>query len=286
MKKLLAIFTVLLLISQAAQADEKQLCKKPPYPAGNAFSRFVSNATGTNFLLSKAVELEVQKALKKELGSNFNVELYPFGGKTLIDGKFRKFSAYSKNISTQGVNISDFYLETLCDYNQIAYKGSKVSFAENMVLKYQGKITQDNLRKTLFSNEYLNAVSNLDVSVGSFSLVKVSNADVALKNNKAVFSYDITMPAGFAKTPYHVSFSSDLKVENGGIALSNINFGNPVTNTAMRAFVPIINKLNPFDYQFDILGNKNGQLKVKNVKILDNTIVFDGVVVIPKNYVK
>ena len=96
--------------------------------------------------------------------------------------------------------------------------------------------------------------------------------------------YDVTVPLILGSSTKHVSFSTGLDVENGKINFENIDFGNAKLNNTMKSALPIINKLNPLTYKIKTTPKHNAIVNVKTVKIINNEILIDGIIVIPKNY--
>ena len=45
----------------------------------------------------------------------------------------------------------------------------------------------------------------------------------------------------------------------------------------------LINYLNPLDYSLEVLENNNAKINVKNIRIRDNKIYANGLVVIPRS---
>ena len=45
----------------------------------------------------------------------------------------------------------------------------------------------------------------------------------------------------------------------------------------------IMNYLNPLDFSINIFDNKDAKVYIKNIAIKNNTIVTDGIVIVPKD---
>ena len=99
LKKILTVLVLCLTIPASAKSFEEKYCAQKPYPVGGIVASGISNITGVNFTFTKLAELTIQSILKKELNSNFNAELYSFGGKNLIDGKFKKLTLSARKIN-------------------------------------------------------------------------------------------------------------------------------------------------------------------------------------------
>lgn len=290
MKKILitfAIISILLPISVGAiTTEEYYYCPKEPYNISKGFAGFFSSVTGTNFLVTKIAEKEIEKALKKDLGAKFNVKINTFGGNNLQNGKFKKLVAKANNIESNGFFMSTIEAETVCGFNHVKYENNQLYFVENMLIKYQGKITESDLQKTINSKEYTDKLNKLSINSNGKTIAKIMNNNIKIVNNKIVMSYDIMIPMFLGTIPKHIEFSTSLDVENGKIRFDDIDFGNPITNAAMKSTLPMINLLNPLVSQVKTDKKNNAIINVKNVKIINNEILTDGIIIIPKNYDK
>lgn len=290
MKKLLIFIAILCLNcaqnSALAQHAEQNLCKMPPYEVGNGFSNGLSKITGTNFLLTKVVEHEVQKSLKKALGSNFNVEIKVYGGKSFIDGKFKSMDITSKQVITEGVYLSNFKASTLCEFNHVAPDKSNLYFIENYVMNFSAQITDADLKKTVLSAEYLNKVNSINLGGNSFLLFKVFDPNVEIVNSRVIMSLRILAPLLSIKEPLKISANSSLMVENGKILFTDIRLQPTNSRINLNAINPILNILNPFIFNIKMSKNTTGTVTIKHVIIKDGKIHIDGVMFAPKNYVK
>lgn len=278
----LAIFTILTNSAQASEVDF--YCPKEPYNISKGIGSFLTSITGANLLTTQVVEKEMEKALNRELNSKFTVKIKTFGGNNLINGKFKNLQASSKSLKRNGVYFSSLKAETLCNFNHIKYKDNQLYFVENLLIGYQGKITQDDLKKTINTDEYQNAVNKLSVSANGSLFAKITNLDIAINNNKIIMSYDVLVPLILGSLPKHIEFSASLEVENGKIKFANIDFGNKFTNKTMQSVIPLINKLNPLTYQIKTDKKNNAIINVKNIKIINNEIITNGIIILPKNY--
>lgn len=285
MKKLLITLGTFLLLTQAAFSTEAQYyCAKEPYDISGGIGGLLTSASGINFISTKVVEHSVSNALKKELGSNFKVKIETFGGTNLLNGKFKSLTAKSNDLKLNGLYFSSMDAETLCGFNHVKYEEGKLYFVENMVIKYQGKITEADLQKTILTSEYAKILDNMTIRTGGNLIMQVLNTQVKIENNKIVMSYDILSPTFMGTVPKTIKFKAGLDVEDGKIKFDNIDFGNPITNMAMKSALPMINKLNPLVYQIKNKKGNNSLVTVKNVKIVNNEILTDGVIIIFKNY--
>lgn len=285
MRKIILAFAILTLALPSNAYSESLMCAVAPSTAGSAVGNFLSNITGTNFLMTKVAEVAVQNSLKKELASKFNVQIKSFGGLSFIDGKFKSIEVKSKKIASDDINATDFNAKSICDYNQIKLVNNEVYFLENFLMDFNAKITDADLKRTILSPTYLNLIKKVDFNAGPITLFKLHNPTIEIKNNRIYMTIQ-TDTAGLLRAKTQ-TFKMDtaLTVEDEKIVFSDINF-NGNRNINLNSVLPLINRLNPFAVKTKINSHDYATIKIKNVKIQDNTIVSSGLVVIPKsNYV-
>lgn len=284
MKKFILLVLMLLIMQPVFAYNYSNLCAPKPYPVGNSFTRFFSNATGTNFFITKIAEMEMQKALKKDIGSNFNVEIIPYGAKDFINGKFKTMHITSPRVSYAGLIISDFSADTVCDYNQVALKGKEIYFAQNLVMKYSATITNDNLKAMTLTKEYMNILNKMSISYGTNIIFKIFSPDASIVGDRLKFKFKIIMPFFLMDDIADVTVDAGLKIQNEKLVFTDIKLGSDNNRMNLSYLLPLINKMNPFMTEFNISKNTKGIFKVKNVKIENNRILIDGLFLVPKNY--
>ena len=281
MKKIILTLAIALLVLPAGAFSEASMCAPAPTGAAKTVGNFFSNITGTNFLVTKAAEIAIQNSLKKELTSKFNVQLKAFGGKSFIDGQFRSISLESKRINSSDINATNFSAKSICEYNQIKLVKDEVYFLENFLMDFSTKITDDDLKKTIASPVYRKMVRDMNLSIGPVTLFKLYDPTVEIKNNRLHMSAKTDI-VGLLKTNTQIlKMDAGLAVVDEKIVFSNIGFYDK--NISLSSILPIVNRMNPFVNKVKINSSDYATIKIKNVKIENNAIVADGLVVIPKS---
>ncbi len=284
MKKIFLILMMLVSAQVANAYDYSQMCPMPPYPVSNPVARFVSNATGANFLLSQAVEAQIQKELKKELNTKFKVKIKPYGFKNFTDGKFKTMEITARNIVYGGLSISDFKAKTLCDFNQVVLKNKEIYFPYNLVYKYSGVITSEDFSKTVLSKEYLDVLNKMNVTIANKVIFKIFDPTAKIENNRLKMTYKVMTPLSFLTDVSTVNLNAGLTVENEKIVFTEIDLGSDNSKLNLSKMLPLMNRLNPLTYEFNMTKSSKGIAKVSNIKISGNKILVDGVFIVPKNY--
>ena len=286
MKKILILITLFMLfISQAmAEVTETKYCAVPEKKdTGSKLSKVISNITGGNFLSTKAAETAIQNVIKNQLGSNVNIEIYPYTVGSLLQGKFKKMSITAKSLNLTGLYVSNFNAETLCEYNQVNVKDGELLFKENFVMGFSGKITNEDLEKTMSSPLYLQTVQSARIKLFGQDLFKLSYMKIAIKNNKLILVANVMSPVLWGTEAKKITATSSLSVENGKIKYENIRIMDTNLNKWVQTLLSLFNLVNPFTFEIKLSKNTSGYTSVKNVIIENNEIKMDGVLYIPKN---
>ena len=242
--------------------------------------------SGMNFITKHFLEKLLTKILKNEFNTNFKVEIKEFDNSNLFTGKFQSLGAWGQNASRKGIYFSSMNANTVCGFNHVKYENNELYFLENMVVKYSARITQEDLKRTLDSNEYLSAIKKTKLKIQNNTIAEISDVDVSIKNNKINIKSEFLIPAVFGTIPQSFEFSSGLTVEDGRINFSNIDMNNPIFNLIIQNSTQLLNTLNPFTYKVQTKEKYDIILNVDNVKIENNEIFTNGTVVILKNYTK
>jgi hypothetical protein len=267
MKKILLIFTILLINTLSVNASVNYInqCPKVPVQSKITFSK----ATGISWLTEKIAQSIIKSSLKKETKGKFKVHIQSRSSTDLINGRFNSLEIFGKNLNLDGTHISNLSSQTLCDYNSVQINKDSILFRENMVLKYTIEIDNEAIEQTIIDTGYVATLKKLF----PFSDVKVQ-----IKNNKLYFIFEI--PTYITK-PIKITISSKLNVNNGRIYLSSLHTSN--TNYNSRKLISILEKTSPLTFYSGIMDNKDSRVYVDSVKIINNVIVINGLVLLPKN---
>ena len=288
MKKIIIILYLIFCCNFAysqTEIEEAKYCAPVPKTneTGNAISKVLSNVTGFNFASSKAAEMAIQQAIKTQLGSNTNIEIYPFTVASLLQGKFKKMTLDSKSINFSGLYVSNFGASTLCEYNQVGVKENNLLFKENFVMQFSGRISEEDLKNITESPQYLEMVNSVRITAFGQTIFKMSRMDIAVKNNKLVIVAKVMSPVFWGLEQKTISATSGLAVEKGKIKYTDINITNMEQAKYLNGLLSLINLANPFTFEVKLSKNTTGYTSVKNVIIKDNIINLDGILYVPKN---
>ncbi len=279
MKKIFLTAVIIALSAINVMANEvSEYCADKSYGTGNSFTRFVSNATGANLIMTKTYETVIQNNLKKELNSEFDVEVYAYGAKSLNDGIFKGITAKSKRITSPTLYMTDFKSESLCPFNKAHIKDDVFYFNENFVAKFEGKITNDDMKKML--EDKINKVSKVNVKIGGVSLFKISNPNVSIKNKRMIIETDVQYSNFVTSKNLKLKIDTALSIVDGELTFSDTKLGDSkIINT--QSISSIMNYINPFNKKIKIDDYNTAEIKVKKLEFKDDEIELQGIVVIP-----
>lgn len=284
MKKIFKfLFTLLVFVlfqnTTFAIEDIQSYCPAEPYPVGGKVASSISKITGTNWLFTNIAESRVKYALKKETNSNFDVKMKAFGGKNLIEGKFKSLNITSDNVKYEGFYVSDVKAYTVCDYNQVKFNSYDFTFPENLVLKYEGKITQNDLNKSILRPEYREKINKFNKSFSNILSMKVYEPQFTISGNRIYMDFKVLLPFIGTKT---ISSDFSIKADNGQIVVADFNISNALSFSSDN-ILSILNIFNPLNFDVSLDENNKALNVVQNVNVVNNEIVFDGIFIVPKN---
>lgn len=283
MKKLVLIFGLMIFCSSQALAecDYSQMCAPRAYDLSSKGCQITSNVTGMTFLAEKIAQKIIKKELKKATKEKFKVEMKSYSVQDLLQGRFKSLKISGKNLEIDGTYLTSFETKTICDFNYIELSKNDIKFKENMCLSFALEISDADLKKTIQSTGYLDMLNKTNLSGMGITFFKLSGADVQIKNNKLYFTIKVTSP--LSAKPIPILVRSDLKVEEGRIVVTKVDFVNLYTVIDLSKATYILNALNPLTFSTDILNNKGSKMSVQSVDIIGDKIFIKGNVFIPKN---
>lgn len=283
-KKLIALLTTIMLTSSISFADDlTQFCAQP-YDMSMKGTKFLTAITGMNFLSRAIANSVVKSELKKSTGAKgFKVKMNSFSAKDLAAGRFRGLDISGDNLDFDGVYVTQFNANTVCDFNYVKATTKDIKFKENFIMKYNMTISDVDLRKTLLSKNYLTFLNSLNIKVGPMNLMELKDVDVKLKADKFYFILKMNNQIFGRNVPVTLNMSSKMKIENGQFKVSEVTFENFNQKISLTQLTNVLNLINPLNFTVDVLNNKNTKLALNNFDIKGNKIMLDGTVFVPKN---
>ncbi len=282
MKKLLLIIAMIFFSADFAGAVSCLYNCVEPYDLSHGFSRFMSAVTGSNLLAEKVAKSILKKEIVKSTEGNFSVKVDSYSLKDLKKGIFKSVKIKGKNINADGVYFTKLTLKTVCDFNYISIKDiNNPVFMEDLPLEFSVVMTEDDLNNTMQTVEYEKLIDKLNSYGQGYGLFKIESTKLKIKDDKIYYILQVAIP--FTKGLQDVVILSDLKVYKGDVDFTNTRLINKKVSIDMKKIDRIVNYLNPLDFSLNILENKDAILTVQNIKVKDDKIFADGLIVIPKD---
>ena len=266
----------------AVNCTDGVTCKEE-YDLTPSYSRFFSHITGNNFLAEKIAQSVIRKNIKKTVDGDINVKIKSYSARDLRAGRFKSFEVNGRNVQVEGVSISKFSLKTICDFNYIHIdKDWNMTVMDDVPMQFGIGITQEDLNKTMASQDYVRMLSDVNKLGGGIFLIESTN--LKIKHDKIYYVMKIAVP--FVRKTQDVVICAGLKVVDGEIEFADAKILNKEYALNIDKITKILNYVNPLDFSVKILENKDAKLTIKNVSIEDNKISADGILLLLKENVK
>ncbi len=288
MRKELAAFSIIMsglffACNPVSAAVSDYSCVAPYDMSG--VSGTISRITGINWLASSIAGKILKSQVTKELDGKFKASVDSYSVPDLKNGRFRGFEIQGKNVVAEGVYFSSLDIKTLCDFNYIVYdsKKSTTVFKEDFPVSFAVTLSEDDLNKTMKAAGYENLIRKLNNFGKSFSLFEIVSTTSRIKDNKFIYGLEATVPLMASQPKYTIVLISDLTVKDGKVTMANPELDGNYFKLDLRKLTKAFDYLNPFEYSLNVLENKNADLKVRNVNIVNNKINISGIINIPKD---
>ena len=285
MKKIiLTIGLMLLTINAGICADNCDYSCMQPYDLSHVASRFMSTVTGSNFLAKKIAQTVIKKQVSKFADGYFKVYIDSYSVKDLKKGIFKDFRIEGKNVNINGVTFSLLKVKSICSFNYVSQQSDQAPvFKVDFPVSFEAVLTESDINNAMKTPSYHNILDNVNKLSGTTGLFKVSSTEAKIKDNKFYYIFKISIP--FIKNLQDMVITTDFKVQDGEIDFTNTKLISSKATYDLKFIDKVVNYLNPLEFSLDVLENKNADMSVKEVKIIDNKIHAKGVIIIPKDEV-
>lgn len=275
---LLIIFMGFFTTPTFAYCNYQNQCATSPYANPNAGMVF-ADATGANNFVETFANSLIKNELKKATNQDFEVAIKVFGLNELLQGQFKSLTVSGKDIEIEGFHFSSIKAQTLCPYNRIDINTKPVSIKENLVLGVSAELTAQNLKDTLDYSNYSYQFSKIDVSDLGLSAFRVYSPTIEVKDGKLYFTINAT-PVGYK--PMDISIGANINASKGRLLTSQVEFINMYTGFELTQFSKLLGKYENLNFKFKLIGNKESELQVEDIKINGDKIYLNGTIFIPK----
>ncbi len=285
-KYLIAVLIIVLinLPTLAAQYTPEKYCT-PAYDVSSKTNQVMSKMFGATFLAEKVGESIIKKQIKKETGHKFKVSLKSYSLRDLKRGIFKSLKITGKNLDIDGTKVSLFEAKTLCDFNYLDLSTDEIYNKSNILMDYSVMVTEKDLRETVNSKDYNAILQKVDLSAIGIKLLKLESVDIAIKDERLHVFLNISsgITSLFNKASnLKIEISTALNVVNNKINVYDVKLENTNKKLNIAKYLSLINFIDPLQYSMDAFQIPNGKLVINTVNIVDDKILVDGIIFIPK----
>ena len=227
----------------------------------------------TRKIAEKSVKSTLRKALKKETGTNFDINFEGYTLSSIKRGVFKSIELTGKDVNYNGMVIPHVHLQSLDDYNYIDYTKNPVVFMCDMTYAYEIWLDDESLNTALKDAAYSKILTRVNKIAKPFFVVK--GVRTKIKDDKLYIITDYNLPLATTKDRSFVA-QSDFEVINGKIKAKNIHIDSAYGNLGLNKVANLINYLNPLEFAVDILGSGKQKTIIENVNIIDNQVKISG----------
>ena len=283
-KKTLGIFFILAVLSMPSNASDLSLYCAEPHDMSLKSTRFLSTITGFTPLSQAIANSIVKKELTKATGTkNFKVKMKSFSANDLAAGRFKSLDINGDKLNFDGVYVSKFNASTVCDFNYVKATPKSITFIDNFPMTYSMTITENDLRKTVLSKDYLSFLNSLNVKFSKISLFELKDVDVNLNDDKFHFVLKLNNRMFNHNIPINLHLAAKMKVQDGKIKVTEVSSEGLNQKLNLTQMTNLLNLINPLNFTVDVLGNANSKLALNNLDIQGKKLVLDGTILIPGN---
>jgi len=283
MKKILLFLGIIFLSSSSMAFASCDYECTAPYNMNSKFRTVMGSVSGVNAISEKAAETALKKAILK-LGSaeKLDVNIESYSSKDLKNGIFKSAEIKAENADVKGIYMSSIDLKTLCDFNYLKQAEKELVIVEDLPMSFDIKLTARDINKTMENAKYQRIINDLNKLGNTYGYgLKIASTKTAIKNSK--FYYILNFEIPLIRKPQKLTLEANVNVKDGKIVYTNTKMVSGFINLDIKKIDFILNYLNPLDFSINLIDNKEANVKVKTVKIQNDTIFTDGVVIIPKD---
>jgi len=168
-KKIFLTLFVFLIAYQAQAENFYNYCSVNT--AKKTFTGSIASFSGFNLLTRNIAENKIKKTIKKETNSKFKIKINNFFASNILNGEIKSIKATSKKYDYDGIHLTNMNITSICPYNRINFEDNKLYFVENMVLKYNVFLTEDDLNKTISSQKIDKRISSILKKASKYGLL-------------------------------------------------------------------------------------------------------------------
>ncbi len=276
MKKVICLLIMLTCTAQTVFSND--LCPNS-YELTSGWSRFISRASGSNFIHTTILEHYLEKQAKKELGGKFDIKIDSFSTKDLKSGKFKSLNAVGEKLKIEDVSISKATITSICPFNQLdKSNNSTIKFITDFPANITMELSADDINKVTETTDYKKAINEINDILRGMLNVESINFDI--KDNKLWYNFVLSTP--FSPKKQTVSIGTNLNLQNNNIHAETAASSARPTVLSILNMLDALNFINPLDFSTKILENNIVNANLQDVYIQDNKVIVKAFINIKK----
>ena len=276
--RFLLLFLIFSLFINPCFSKEFYTCGEP-FDLSSKLVRYPTNMLGINFIAKQVAKSIIKKEIKGMIKGDIKVKLDSYSVFDLKKGIIKSFELTADEVVSDDVYVNRLEAKTLCDFNYVNYQKNPIEYRVPMPLDFTMYLTDKDLNKSFFDEDnkiYKKRLNQINIIMNDILITKQISTEI--RNNKFYFILNGYVP--ILRVPVKVTISSKINVKNNQIVL------NDTLTRGLSKFVPedtiyeIINIINPLEYTLNSFETTRDKIIVNNVKIVDNKIVINGIMVL------
>ena len=227
-----------------------------------------------SFLGENIVNTAIKHALKKEAPGRYKVKFKGYTLSSIKKGIFKYLEITGKNVDADGIEIPYFNIKTVTDYHYIDYNQTPVAFKSDMEFDCIVHLSEKSINDALEKDDYNKILRNINKK--AFPMFTIIKVNVKLKNNKMYIIMSYNFPLAPREKDRTFMVSSRLHIVNNEIKPYDISFDTAYGNLPLNKVVNLVNMLNPLNFTAKLIDSKDGEYKIKEIKIEDDIVIING----------
>ena len=272
------LFLMFVLSVNSVCAKEFYTCTEP-FDMTSRFARYSTNIFGINFIAKQVAKNIIKKELKGMVKGKIKVKLDSYSVFDLKKGIFKGLELSAQDIVSEDVYVSQLNAKTLCDFNYIDYNKNPMEYKAPMPLDFTMSLSESDLNKSFFDEDnetYKNRLKQINIIMHDILVTKKISAEI--RKNRFYIIMNGYVP--LIKIPVKVTVSSAINVKNNQIMLNDTLTKGLSKFVSADTMNEIINMVNPLEYTLNSFETTRDKIIVNNVKIIDNKIEINGIMVL------
>ncbi len=266
MKKIFLLFIALMLAVPFAGASVDKTSKE--------YLQNKKHLAVMNPVAEAVAERVIRHSLKKETGAKFKVKFEGYTLGSMKKGVFKYLEITGKDVVLDDIPVPCVNLKSLSDYNYVDYTKDPIVFKSDMTYEYNVTLSSESLNEALKRSEYMVVINS--VNKLAYPMFKIEKVSTKIVNGRLYIITEYNFPVSGVQRNRTFVASSNFKVLSGKINAVDIKFDSAYGRIPLNKIANLFNLLNPLEYTLGLIGEKDCNAKIENVKIVGDKVQING----------